>query len=154
MHSYEIRPLNAQDIPQALALAWQVFLQFDAPDYTEEGIAEFERYIQIDSIQSRNYDGDLLLWGCWEGCHLIGMTALEPPAHLSLLFVDEAHHRHGAAKALCQAAVNFAQGRSSVLSVNASIYAAEAYRRMGFKDIGEECTVKGLRYIPMKKPLI
>lgn len=37
-----VRPLTSLEIPKAVSLIWEVFLQFDAPDYSKEGIEHFK----------------------------------------------------------------------------------------------------------------
>ena len=36
-----IRKINLEEIPAALELCWQVFLEFEAPEYSTEGVAAF-----------------------------------------------------------------------------------------------------------------
>ena len=43
MCMYEIRKIHSNEVTEALALALEVFLQFEAPDYKPEG---------IDTVQS------------------------------------------------------------------------------------------------------
>lgn len=40
---YEIRKIHSNEVTEALALALEVFLQFEAPDYKPEGIDTFKR---------------------------------------------------------------------------------------------------------------
>ena len=40
-----IREAGGSDWDQAMLLAYQTFLQFDAPDYTAEGIENFRRFV-------------------------------------------------------------------------------------------------------------
>ena len=42
---YEIRKIHSNEVMEALALALEVFLQFEAPDYKPEGIETFKRDI-------------------------------------------------------------------------------------------------------------
>lgn len=41
----EIRKIRGEEVPEALALAFTVFLQFEAPDYGPEGVEAFRRDI-------------------------------------------------------------------------------------------------------------
>ena len=41
----EIRKIKDEEMPMALDLTWRTFLEFEAPDYTEEGIEEFRKSI-------------------------------------------------------------------------------------------------------------
>ena len=40
-----IRKILKNEMEDALKLVWEVFLEFEAPDYTEEGINEFKKAI-------------------------------------------------------------------------------------------------------------
>ena len=42
---YEIRRLKPWEVEAAMALAWEVFLQFEAPEYSDEGVETFRRDI-------------------------------------------------------------------------------------------------------------
>ena len=41
LEPYPVRRLAPEEIPAALELCWQVFLQFEAPEYPAEGVAAF-----------------------------------------------------------------------------------------------------------------
>lgn len=47
MCMYEIRKIHSNEVTEALALALEVFLQFEAPDYKPEGIDTFKRDISV-----------------------------------------------------------------------------------------------------------
>lgn len=40
----EIVKLQKKDIKAALDLVWRVFLEFDAPDYSQQGLEEFRSF--------------------------------------------------------------------------------------------------------------
>lgn len=130
----------------ALDLVWRVFQEFEAPDYSPEGIEEFGAYIRPDNIRQGLETGALRLWVRLEGEGVVGVLATRG-CHISLLFVDASFHRRGIARALYQGAL--AQLGCREVTVHSSPYAQEAYRRLGFVPTGEEQTVNGLRFIPM-----
>ncbi len=41
----EIREIKESEMSKALDLTWKTFLEFEAPDYTEEGVKEFKKNI-------------------------------------------------------------------------------------------------------------
>ena len=49
---YEIRKIHSNEVMEALALALEVFLQFEAPDYKPEGIETFKR----DIVENDEFD--------------------------------------------------------------------------------------------------
>ena len=41
----EIRKILSNELENATNLVWRVFLEYEAPDYTQEGIDEFKKTI-------------------------------------------------------------------------------------------------------------
>lgn len=123
---YAIRPMDHAQVraSQAMALVWDVFVAFEAPDYTDEGVREFQAYIAPDAVAARMAQGELLVWGCFDGKRIVGVIAARPPCHISLLFVDEAYHRRGIARALCETVLDHSRrtGDCTAITVNASPY--------------------------------
>lgn len=137
------------EIQEAVELIWQVFSQFEAPEYSPEGIEEFKAYIDLVGTKRRIETQELKLWGYQQKNKLVGVIGIRPPAHISLLFVDPTYHRQGIARSLYQAAS--AAMEEQAMTVNSSPFAIPVYRRLGFKETAEEQTVNGIRFIPMKK---
>ena len=46
----EIRRINGGEVREALDLATEVFLEFEAPDYQPEGIEVFRQFIENDEF--------------------------------------------------------------------------------------------------------
>lgn len=66
-----------------MELAWEVFMQFEAPEYSDEGINEFYRSIHDDDYVSR-----LRVFGALSGNELVGMIATRNEGtHIALFFV-------------------------------------------------------------------
>lgn len=151
---YTMKSMNNEQLrkSQAMELVWKVFLEFEAPEYSDEGIREFKAFIAPDAVEHRVKGGELFVWGCFHGEKIIGVIATRPPCHISLLFVDKDYHYQGIARALYQTVLNHYKSNSDYTeaTVNSSPYALEAYRRLGFLDTDIEQTVNGLRFIPMK----
>lgn len=152
--SYKIKILKPSDLRDALHLVWETFLEFEAPEYSDEGIQEFRSFIELSSIADMQSKSELILWGCFEKNKIIGVIAIKPPCHISLLFVDKNYHRQGIARALYNTVLDYYKPNHEcpVTTVNSSPYAAEAYRRLGFVATDTEQTVNGIRFIPMQHP--
>ena len=45
-----VRPLSPQELPAAMRLAREVFLEFVAPDYSEEGRRSFLKFLEMEQI--------------------------------------------------------------------------------------------------------
>lgn len=148
--AFEARVLQGADVSAAMDLVRRVFMEFEAPDYSEEGVQEFCDYIEPVQMTARQQKGEVILWGCFEKAGaLTGVLAMAPLGHVSLLFVDAQHHRRGMARAMFRQMVQRCEGKCKEITVNSSPYAFEAYKKLGFEATGPEQTVNGLRFIPM-----
>ncbi len=136
----------------ALDLVWQVFLEFEAPDYSEEGIQEFKNFIDLNSIEQKIDKNEMLFWGCFWGENIVGVAATRQPCHISLLFVDQEHHRKGIGRELLSNITSFYReaGVNREMTVNSSPYAVEIYHKLGFIDTDTEQLVNGIRFTPMR----
>lgn len=150
-----ITPVADRQLSDALSLVWRVFLEFEAPVCSDEGVAEFRRFIEPDAIEKRLRDGELAMWVYREAGAIRGVIALRPPCHICLLFVDSRYHRRGIARALFEHMCAHTRENTphAEMTVNSSPYAAGFYRRMGFSDTDSEQTVNGIRFMPMKTGL-
>ena len=147
-----IRPLTTREAAPAMELVLRVFSEFEAPDYSEEGIAEFKMFIELPLITGKIESGTLRLWGAFENKRMVGVIAIKPPLHITLLFVDKHYHRRGIARRLYETVINdetVVLGHTRV-TVNSSPYAVEIYRRLGFEPTDAEQTISGIRFTPME----
>ena len=48
-----VRELKESESADALLLVWDVFMEYEAPDYSEEGIAEFYKSIHDEGYLSK-----------------------------------------------------------------------------------------------------
>ena len=145
-----IKPLSKSHIQAAMDLVWRVFCEFEAPEYSDEGIAEFKRFID-EAPQNEQ----LLLWGCFIEDNIVAVISIRQPCHIALLFVDKKYHRRGIARSLFTTVLKnkaVTKGHKAV-TVNSSPYAVEAYRRLGFVATDTEQLTNGIRYYPMSFPL-
>lgn len=142
--------LKKSDVTEALDLIWSVFLKFEAPEYTQEGILEFKAFISHDPIMEKIDKGELHFWECRDHTGLTGVIAVRDLSHICLLFVKKEHHRRGIGKSLFEAAKNACMKNGiGSMTVNSSPYAVGFYHRLGFIDTDSEKTVNGIRFTPM-----
>ncbi len=132
-----------EDIDIAIDLVWKVFLEFEAPNYTDEGIEEFRR-----SIFDKEWVSKKKFYGYYDNNKLVGVIATNDINHISLLFVDGNYHKHGIGRDLYNYIKKF--NNTGYFNVNSSIYGHEFYKRIGFVDLSEEQCVHGIRFYPMK----
>lgn len=132
------------DFESALALVWQVFSEYEATNYTQEGIDEFYK-----TIHDEKYLSMLTIFGAFIGEKLVGVIATRNEgAHIALFFVDGKYHKQGIGKQLLQKVlenVSFPK-----LTVNSSPFAVPVYFKLGFCTTDSEQIVNGIRFTPME----
>ncbi|WP_343210276.1 GNAT family N-acetyltransferase [Anaerolentibacter hominis] len=144
MNNIFIKELKEEEIKKALALVWEVFLQYEAPDYSQEGIDEFYK-----SIHDYNYLKNLRIFGAYVNDVLAGVIATRSEStHIALFFVDRKYHRQGIGRHLFQTVIQ--HNSSGKITVNSSPYAVPVYHKLGFRDTSAEQIVNGLRFTSME----
>ena len=119
-----------------------MFLEFEAPEYSQEGIAAFRASLD-DEARTRT----LNFYGAFDGDSLVGVLCMRQPQHIGGFFVDGAYHRRGIGKKLLAAMRR--DYEKQVFTVHASPCAVEIYRHLGFVPTDGEQVTHGLRYTPM-----
>ena len=143
LEPYPVRRLAPEEYPAALELCWRVFLEFEAPEYSPEGVAAFRASLD-DEERTRRLD----FYGAFDGEKLVGVLCMRAPQHIGGFFVDAAYHRRGIGRRLFEAMRQ--DYEKQVFTVNSSPYAVEVYRRLGFVPTDTEQLTDGLRYMPMR----
>lgn len=140
----EIRKITKDGLPTALDLVWKVFLEFEAPEYAQEGIDEFKRTIDR---QAENMTFEMC--GAFEKDELLGVIATRNEGcHIALFFVKTEYHGRQIGRKLFEHIVPLCD--NGFMTVNSSPYAAKIYRKLGFADTAAEQQTNGIRYVPMK----
>ena len=140
----EIKEIEKAQIPEAIDLIWTTFLQFEAPDYSEEGVQSFRDFVKDKEIIST-----LEFWGAYDNQELKGVIATnENRRHICCFFVKAQYHRQGIGRKLWEHLL--ANCSSEVITVNSSPYAVPVYHKLGFADTDVEQLSDGMRYTPMK----
>ena len=152
---YVINRIRLKELREALSLVSKVFLEYEAPDYCDEGIAEFMKFIEYAAIRQKLGKREFLMWTCKADEEIVGVLATRPPCHISLLFVAGEHQRRGIARCLLATVRDYYKTHYNYkeITVNSSPYAIAVYHRLGFKDISGEQTVNGIRFVPMRRSL-
>ena len=132
-----------EDLDTAISLVWRVFLEFEAPNYTKEGIEEFKR-----SINDKEWVQKKKFYGYYDNNKLVGVIATNNINHISLLFVDGNYHKMGIGRKL----YNYIRelNNTGYFEVNSSIFGHEFYKKIGFVDTDTEQCVHGIRFFPMR----
>ena len=152
-----IKEVSEKDFPKALELVNRVFSEFVAIDYSEQGKAAFESYLENKSkeVSASLKSGDKKLWAYYKGDEILGVVATQSISHISLMFVDKQYHRQGIARQLLNVALDWFKKNEGVtrITVNSSPYAVEAYEHLGFVKTDEQQEKDGIIYVPMARTL-
>ncbi len=140
----EIRKILKEEMKNALDLVWKVFLEYEAPDYSEEGIEEFKK-----SISDMNWVNAREFYGAFNKNQLLGVIATKDISHIALFFIDGKYQKQGIGRKLYNKVELL--NNKGYFTVNSSPYAHEIYKHLGFIDTDVEQCINGLRFYPMKK---
>ncbi|WP_313130197.1 GNAT family N-acetyltransferase [Anaerocolumna sp.] len=150
--NYPIRRLEMTEVDKALSLVWEVFLEFEAPEYPDEGIKTFESsIIHSEEFKYRIHSGDQIMFGAFHEKRLMGVLSVSIRNHISLLFVHKYYHRKGVATSLFENLVKELKNKDvNKITVNSSRYGIPFYYKMGFQGLDVEQIKNGIRYTPME----
>lgn len=152
---YTIRKINADEVEEALSLASEVFMQFEAPDYKPEGVLTFKR----DIVENREFiekckKGECPIYAAFDKGKIIGIIGMRSnKTHINLVFTKKEYHRQGVAKAIFGFLLYDVLRENPDLreiTLNSSPYGKGFYLHIGFIPLSEEKEQDGIRYTPMK----
>lgn len=139
-----IRPLTSAQLRSALRLVWQVYCETEGVKTPEAGRAAF-----WDAIHEESYLSSLRALGAYDQDQLIGILAVrEEGAHIALFFVERSYQQQGVGRTLLSELLK--GSTAPVITVHSSFYAVKAYKRLGFRKVGEARTEGGISYLPME----
>ncbi len=173
---YEIRKIRSDEVEEALA--WEVFLEFEAPDYRPEGTETFRRdiveneqfitmcrqgvvpiyaaFIHEESGEERQdgRDGQCAMQQADQTRgRMAGIIGMRSETHINLVFTRKEYHRKGIATAIFRyllADIRQKNPAIQAVTLNASPYGKPFYIHLGFESLAEEQEKHGIRYTPMK----
>src|SRR5574344_2638773 len=138
----EVVRISSDCISIALDLALEVFMEYEAPVYSQEGIDEFKSFIDANRVNSK-----LSFYGAYEVAELVGMIAIRDYQHISLFFIKTAYQRKGIGRLIFNRVRE--DYEKQIFTVNSSPYAVDIYKRLGFMPISAERITNGIKYTPM-----
>lgn len=153
---YKIGFAKREEWEDAMGLAWKTFLEFEAGDYSPEGVRSFEDFVTDTNLKRLFETGDYQMLTAYDGSRMVGMITLRNQMHISLLFVDKAYHFQGIGRALIREMAVYVKKKfgGSRITVNASPYGVPFYHKIGFRDIGSQTCREGIIYTPMEYTLL
>ncbi len=152
---YEIRKINGSEVTEALALALEVFMQFEAPDYKPEGIETFKRdIVQNEDFISQCREGICPVYAAFDAGKIIGIIGMRSNrTHINLVFVRKEYHRQGVATSIFRYLISDLIKDNPALkeiTLNSSPYGKPFYLHIGFEPLSDEQETDGIRFTPMK----
>lgn len=139
-----VKKIEKSERARALGLVFAVFMQYEAPDYSKEGVETFQSSV----INNQDYLNDICMYGAYEDCNMVGIIATRNSGnHIALFFVDGKYQKKGIGRNLFNLVVE--NSTKNIITVNSSPYAVEVYHRLGFTDSSTEQVKDGMRYTPM-----
>ncbi len=152
---YEIHKIHGDEVTEALALALEVFMQFEAPDYKPEGVETFKRdIIENRAFISECQQGICPIYAAFDKGKIIGIIGMRSSKkHINLVFTKKEYHRQGVATAIFRYLLaDILQENPSLreITLNSSPYGKPFYLHIGFVPMSEEQETDGIRFTPMK----
>lgn len=152
--AYEIRKITGTEVNEALELALEVFMEFEAPDYKPEGVETFKSFIRNETLINGYKSGQCPIYGAFDGEKLIGVMGMRvTKTHINLAFVKKEYHRRGVATAIFNYLLDDLLGENPSLfeiTLNSSPYGLPFYLHLGFVPQSDEQEADGMRFTPMK----
>ena len=155
MEPIVIRKITANEVESAMALALEVFLQFEAPDYAPSGVETFRK----DIVENPEYlekarQGICPLYGAFDGEKIVALMGMRSSrTHINLAFTKKEYHRRGIGRALFSFLLEDLDPATEALTLNSSPYGVPFYLALGFVPQSGEQEVSGIRFTPMKYTL-
>lgn len=151
----EIRKIYGNEVDEAIALIDKVFMEFEAPEYSQEGVNSFKRSItENKEFIAKCRLGEIPVYAAFddsENDKMIGIMGINAKKnHINLAFVKKEYHRKGIGTALFKYIIQDVPDDVKEITLNSSPYGLPFYLHLGFVKLSEEKETDGIRYTPMK----
>ena len=143
--------VTSNEYLQTLGLIRKVFDSFIGPTYSEQGSAEFYKYIDLTTFSERQKTNHFTLVAKDQD-RVVGVIEVRDFSHVAMLFVDGEYQHQGIGKRLLADALAICKNHNpdlKELTVHSSINACPIYRKLGFVAKSEEKEVNGIRFTTM-----
>ena len=146
---FKIERAKINDIKEISDLVKRIYLKYNSKIDSEEGINNILTFMSKENMRLRFYiEGALMLIARDENKEIIGVIELRDFEHISLFFVDDKYFKFGIGKKLFEEVKNILELEK--YSVNASDYALEFYKKLGFIQITDSIKIEnGVHFYPM-----
>ena len=155
MENIMIRKIASHEVESAMALALEVFMQFEAPDYPPKGVETFKKDIVENTEYLENArQGNCPIYGAFDCDKIVALMGMRSnKTHINLVFTKKEYHRKGIARAIFHYLLNDILAENptlDALTLNSSPYGLPFYLALGFLPQREEKEINGIRFTPMK----
>lgn len=155
MQNIIIRKITSNEVEDAMKLALEVFMQFEAPDYGPNGVDTFKRDIVENQEYIKNAKlGKCPIYGAFEGDKIVALIGMRSnKTHINLVFTKREYHRRGIAKSIFSYLLNDILNENPILeeiTLNSSPYGLPFYLAIGFIPLSDEQEMNGIKFTPMK----
>ena len=153
--NFIIRKIFSNEVEEAMELAREVFMQFEAPDYGDAGVDTFKRDIVENPTFIDNAKKGLCpIYAAFDGDKMVALIGMRSSkTHINLVFTKKEYHRKGIATAIFKFLLNDLLNENpslNELTLNSSPYGLPFYISLGFIPLSEEQEINGIRFTPMK----
>ena len=153
--NFVIRKIFSNEVEEAMELALEVFMQFEAPDYGDAGVDTFKRDIVENPTFIDNAKNGLCpIYAAFDDDKMVALIGMRSSkTHINLVFTKKEYHRKGIATSIFKYLLNdLLNGNPSLneLTLNSSPYGLPFYISLGFIPLSEEQEINGIRFTPMK----
>lgn len=153
--NFIIRKIFSNEVEEAMELALEVFMQFEAPDYGDAGVNTFKRDIVENPTFIDNAKNGLCpIYAAFDGDKMVAIIGMRSnKTHINLVFTKKEYHRKGIATAIFKFLLNDLLNENpslNELTLNSSPYGLPFYISLGFIPLSEEQEINGIRFTPMK----
>lgn len=155
MNEIVIRRIEGHEVESAMALALEVFMQFEAPEYPPEGVETFKKDIVENPEYLENARKGLCpIYGAFDGDQIVALMGMRSnKTHINLVFTKKSYHRRGIARAIFHYLLSDVRKENpalEALTLNSSPYGLPFYLAIGFVPLSGEQEMNGIRFTPMK----
>lgn len=147
-----VRTIGENEALMALRLVWEVYVSDVAPLQKPEAVAGFQNFIRYENIRPRIQNGEITLFGAWEGQELCGVSGIDRGGNILLLYVRKTWQRRGVGRQLMQAMYQFCGQVLVVTRMMMKVFpsGAMAMNHLGMRDVAPAQTVGPETFIPME----
>ncbi|MDD1783138.1 GNAT family N-acetyltransferase [Enterovibrio sp. ZSDZ35] len=146
----KIEAVSPQDLSSIIALVGHVAEHDVVPHFNEQG-KDFFRHSVLNDLETTFDTRSFHTFKLTEDDNLLGFCAMREGNYLTHLFIDKPAQGKGYGQQLLNH--TFSHASSTEITLRASINAVTFYERYGFKKLGGEEEMNGIRFVKMRYTL-